>query len=384
MILLFAPLALAQSDRAETWSFAVSGDSRNCGDVIMPTIAASVLKQNKVAFYWHLGDFRAMTGIDEDMKQRYGSGLSLSDYRQDAWGDFLSHQVAPFDPLPVFLAIGNHETYGDRTPTEYLAQFSYWLDSPELHDQRIQDKLPDQSVKPYFHWQERGIDFISLDNSQEDGFDDMQLTWFEGVLARDLADPKVKTIVTGMHRALPNSFACAHSMNGDVGTPDQTTLRKETVSGRRAYNDLAKWQQESGKHVYVLASHSHFYMEDIYDTAYWNNPAHGGIVLQGWIVGTAGARRTSLPSTVPQAVLDEHHARTGISGYLLGTVHPDGTISFEYEEVKEKDVPQAVRASFAGEYVNGKYCGNFTTWCFEQNANYSAAPVRVPPSCNEK
>jgi hypothetical protein len=43
-----------------------SGDSRNCGDVVMPSIAAGAVK-DEAAFYWHLGDFRAMYGIDEDM-----------------------------------------------------------------------------------------------------------------------------------------------------------------------------------------------------------------------------------------------------------------------------------------------------------------------------
>ena len=37
------------------WSFAVSGDSRNCGDIVMPAIAGSVLKR-QARFYWHLGD----------------------------------------------------------------------------------------------------------------------------------------------------------------------------------------------------------------------------------------------------------------------------------------------------------------------------------------
>jgi len=47
------------------WSFVVSGDSRNCGNVIMPAIAAGVEK-NGAAFYWHLGDLRAIYITDED------------------------------------------------------------------------------------------------------------------------------------------------------------------------------------------------------------------------------------------------------------------------------------------------------------------------------
>jgi hypothetical protein len=39
--------------------FAVSGDSRNCGDIAMPAIAAGVRKDG-AQFYWHLGDYRAI------------------------------------------------------------------------------------------------------------------------------------------------------------------------------------------------------------------------------------------------------------------------------------------------------------------------------------
>src|ERR1700674_4142543 len=54
-----------------TWRFAVSGDSRNCGDVVMPAIAQSV-HQRGAEFYWHLGDLRALYDFDEDMMaERY-------------------------------------------------------------------------------------------------------------------------------------------------------------------------------------------------------------------------------------------------------------------------------------------------------------------------
>ena len=62
-----------------------------------------------------------------------------------------------------------------------------------------------------------------------------------------------------------------------------------TESGRRVYADLLRAQDEAHKHVYVLASHSHYYMDGIFNTDYWKQ--HGG-VLPGWIVGTAGAYAT--------------------------------------------------------------------------------------------
>ena len=49
-----------------TWTFAVSGDSRNCGDFVMPAIAAKV-KAEHDAFYWHLGDFRWISHPDQDL-----------------------------------------------------------------------------------------------------------------------------------------------------------------------------------------------------------------------------------------------------------------------------------------------------------------------------
>src|SRR5580658_3918828 len=49
-----------------SWTFAVSGDSRDCGDVVMPAIAAGVQKHG-AQFYWHLGDLRKIYDFDEDM-----------------------------------------------------------------------------------------------------------------------------------------------------------------------------------------------------------------------------------------------------------------------------------------------------------------------------
>jgi len=50
---------------SKSWKFVVSGDSRNCGDVVMPAIAAGAAA-NGAQFYWHLGDFRAIYDFDED------------------------------------------------------------------------------------------------------------------------------------------------------------------------------------------------------------------------------------------------------------------------------------------------------------------------------
>jgi hypothetical protein len=112
--LFIAPVsASGQGTQAaqSTWSFAVSGDSRNCGDFVMPAIAAKVKAEDDV-LYWHLGDFRWMTQPDEDLTaMEYGGNPPAKDaYQQHAWDDFLVHQIASFGSLPVFLGRGNHET----------------------------------------------------------------------------------------------------------------------------------------------------------------------------------------------------------------------------------------------------------------------------------
>ncbi len=66
LVLLCSCSLAAQNRPSRAWKFAVSGDSRNCGDIVMPAIAAGVHKSGAV-FYWHLGDFRAIYELDEDM-----------------------------------------------------------------------------------------------------------------------------------------------------------------------------------------------------------------------------------------------------------------------------------------------------------------------------
>src|SRR4051794_40616669 len=53
-----------------SWYFTVSGDSRDCGNLIMPKIAKSIESMNAktpAAFYWHLGDLRNLVTADCDM-----------------------------------------------------------------------------------------------------------------------------------------------------------------------------------------------------------------------------------------------------------------------------------------------------------------------------
>src|ERR1700742_2448440 len=102
LLLVLATAFLLHGQKAPTpvWKFAVSGDSRNCGDIVMPAIADSVLKSG-ASFYWHLGDFRAIYDFDEDMVppaslQLKTPPLTVRSSLGKAWPDFIEHQLRPF------------------------------------------------------------------------------------------------------------------------------------------------------------------------------------------------------------------------------------------------------------------------------------------------
>jgi hypothetical protein len=326
------------------WTFAVAGDSRNCGDVVMPAIAAGVAKDH-AAFYLHLGDFRKLSDFDEDLQHQpkyISSPLSISTYEAIAWDDFLQSQIATFT-VPVFLGIGNHELVWPHTRDMYLIQFADWLDLPELKSQRLADDKNNHQLRTYFRWIQGGIDFISLDNASDDAFDETQVLWLEHTLQLDASNPQIQTVVVGMHEALPDSISSNHAMDES---------EDGLISGRRVYRDLLAVQNNAKKHVYVLASHSHYYMEGIFNTEYWR--VNGG-VLPGWIIGTAGAFRYALPPNKTEATV----AETNVYGYLLGTVKPDGEINFQFRKLEESDVPSSIMNEYKQEFVH---------WCFEKNS----------------
>lgn len=328
LALAFVPaFVCAQSSHAAAgspaaWTFAVSGDSRNCGDFVMPVIAARVAVEGD-AFYWHLGDFRAIYQLDQDLVSMLPSGKTLTkdEYQKIAWDDFQTHQLAPFGDLPVFLGRGNHETIPPMTRDAYIAKFADYLNRQEIVEQDAKDgagAAPKGS--PWFHVVRNGVDFITLDNASKDEFSDAQLAWLRGVLDRDLAAGSgVTTIVAGMHEALPHSTSSNHAM-------DDWPLGVQT--GEKAYKWFAA-AQTAGKHVYLVASHSHFYSPAIYDTPFWQQ---AGMIVPGVIIGSAGAHRyLLLPSAAPGS-------KTHIYGYLQATVHADGTIDFAMQEVSEAEM----------------------------------------------
>jgi hypothetical protein len=198
-------------------------------------------------------------------------------------------------------------------------------------------------VKGYYHWLVAGIDFINLDNSQ-DQFDPPQMTWLQNLLNRDENDFSVRAIVLGMHEALPDSISADHSMN---------QFPAGVTSGRTAADWLVQFKQRSHKAVYILASHSHFYMEGIFNTPEWHAR---GEVPPGWIVGTAGAIRYKLPPAAKDAI----ESRPYVYGYMLATVDPSqpDPIKFEFHQLSESDVPTDVVSRYSPTLVHNCWANN--------------------------
>jgi len=358
LLLPIAALAQTPPPAATSWHFVVAGDSRNCGDVVMPAIAEAA-KNNNAKFYWHLGDWRAIYTFDEDMVQANvmaGTPLNISSYLTGAFKDAIDNQLKPFDDrgVPVFVGIGNHETIWPMSRDRFLKTFSAYLNIASIRDQRLKDDPSDTAVRTYYHVVTNGIDFITLDNGSCDMFDDAQMAWLRKVLARDAADASVRTVVLGAHAALPDSRSCGHSMGN---------YENQQKTGREVYKLMLGMRKDSKKQGYLLASHSHFVMDNVYDSDYWQK--NGG-VLPGWIVGTSGAVRYQLPETATPGP----NTRANVYGYLLGTVSATGAITFEFREVTLNDIPAEVLKKYSKNFVQ-----NF---CFGANVNLLAQQGSCP------
>ena len=238
------------------------------------------------------------------------------------------------------LSPGNHEVLPPATRERYLIQFADWLTTPSLRAQRLSDDPADRKLRSYYHWFNRNVDFIALDNAGSDQLDAAQLKWFHSVVDRDEKSSAVRTLVVGLHAALPGSAGSSHSMS-ESAQGDKT--------GREVYEALWHAHAAAGKNVYILASHSHFYMEDVYRTDTWK-----GKVLPGWIVGTAGAVRYRLPAGTQPGP----KAMTDIYGYMVGTVAATGEIAFTFQPLPLARLLQTSR---------GKYPESLVRWCVDEN-----------------
>ncbi|HEU4413759.1 MAG TPA: hypothetical protein VFT65_03165, partial [Candidatus Angelobacter sp.] len=221
---------------AGSWRFIVSGDSRNCGDVIMPAIAAHSASRFQPSFYWHLGDLRAIYMVDEDMAfadhQSDGKKLACGDYLKQAWPDFVKHQIYPFGRTPFYLGLGNHEVIPPKgyplgspqslqpeiNSSQFTAYFADWLLAPAVKAQRAKDHDCDKpspapcviSPRNYYHWIQGGVDFIYLDNASHI-LGPAQLGWFKDRVTKAGKDSAVRTLIVGMHEAMPDSISTDHA-----------------------------------------------------------------------------------------------------------------------------------------------------------------------------
>lgn len=364
-----------------SWRFIASGDSRNCGDVVMPAIAADSAARYQPSFYWHLGDLRAIYKVDEDMayaELKNGRYLGCENYVKRAWPDFIENQIAPFGSTPFYVGIGNHEVVPPKSKrpkedevvppeirgAQFTTQFKDWLLAPAVEKQQTEDcKAADalaakgttsakagcvKEARNYYHWIQGGVDFIYLDNAS-DLFGTTQRDWLTAILQFAADDENVRSVVVGMHEALPGSISADHAMC-DVTKKHDAAWTASCNDGEQVYKALLDFQKKyPNKPVYILASHSHYYMEGIFNSR--AEPEH----LKGWIVGTAGAVRYSLPKDKSKSI----GPRTNVYGYLLGTVNKHGEIKFEFQEVKEEDVPPPVWR---------RYQRTFVDWCFAHNS----------------
>ena len=343
-----------------SWFFALSGDSRDCGDVIMPRIAAAIAARRAkapVAFYWHLGDFRRVYEPDCDLLKTSNPAVdcppprkpgpfgshALDDYLKVAWTDFIDRQIRPFGATPVFLGIGNHELYGGQTRDDFRHRFRRWLTQEPIHSQRQEDWPNGAEGDTYYHFVHRNVDFVSLDNA--DGvFDQPQIAWLGKVLDKATAKKEIAAIVVGMHAALPNSSNRYHAL-------DSTCSGR--CSGNAVYDMLVK--ASAAKKVYVFASHSHRFAANVYD-----QPEHQGHVLDGWIIGTAGAVQSLAPDVWPAIRY----------GYLEVEVQPTGVVIPNFKEVRRDSRSAATRPERAA----------LLDFCFNANKQ-EARPDSMEKDC---
>jgi hypothetical protein len=346
---------------ARSWSFVVSGDSRNCGDLIMPVIARGAI-QRGARFYWHLGDLRALYEIDEDYAGLHKLDLDklklgllpqteMDSYLKAAWPDFLENQLRAFK-VPFFLGIGNHEAIG-RTRDQFLAFFHDQLNTPAIQKQRELDSPGDSTVRTYYHWRERNVDFLYLDNSSS-SIDADQLAWFMATVTKIEADSTARALIVGMHESLPYSYSFSHSMN---------SASDQGASGLAVYQRLLDYKKK-GKPVYIFSSHSHYFLADLFNTSYWQS--HGG-ALPGYLIGTAGAQHYSIPPEVKEFA---QYAENQY-GYLVVTVNEDpkadDPLALRFVRVTRKDLlPDAVR----------RFGAAAVKFCFSENWNASVPGTR--------
>ena len=237
--------------------------------------------------------------------------------------------------------MGNHETIPPATRDAWLIQFADWLEIPRIRAQRLKDNPQDHKLHAYYHWvkaqrrlyyarqRQRRISSMPLSST---GFARSS----SAMKHPRISEPSWSECTRHCPAASDTRTAWAIGPQGDK-------------SGREVYQQLWHAQDSAHKRVYILASHSHFFMEDVYQTADWKNK-----VLPGWIVGTAGAVRYRIPPEAGPA----QKAQTDVYGYMIGTVAADGSVSFEFQKLSLEDLLAV---------DHGTYPEALVRWCYSEN-----------------
>ena len=113
------------------------------------------------------------------------------------------------------------------------------------------------------------------------------------------------------------------------------------------------------KHVYVLASHSHFYMDRLFDDIRLDIVCRDGLLEQQ-------APYDILP---PHLIPAPEHSRT--LWLFAGHGEVNGEIDFDFKEVKESDVPGWCTETLP-------FC--IPDWCFAHNSQHKDPYLRKPPT----
>ena len=120
-------------------------------------------------------------------------------------------------------------------------------------------------------------------------------------------------------------------------------------SGREAYEALWHAHDAAHKHVYVLASHSHYYMDNIFETADWKDKVLPAGSSAQPALNAISYRPKLRPRNTPRPMF---------MATSIATVAPDGAASFQFQRLSLDDL-HAINGSRIPEPL--------VRWCYENN-----------------
>ena len=170
----------ADASPASSWKFVVGGDSRNCGDVIMPVVAAGANSAGASFLLAPRGLPGALHDFDEDLPRRSARSPARSRWRSSttsaARGTTSSRASSlPFGSIPVYPAIGKPRARRSQVaPGKFLSAVRGLVQCPaDPRAQRLKDNPKGPPAEVVHHWIQNGVDFISArQRLQRPAFDD--------------------------------------------------------------------------------------------------------------------------------------------------------------------------------------------------------------------